>query len=513
MKSSNKDNWMKACDSELKSLEEKKVYSLVNRPDNRHVIGGKWVFKIKLGTSGEILKYKARYVAKGYTQEEGVDYKETFSPTGRPTSLRTIIAIASNYGWEVHQMDAVCAFLNSKLDEEIYMEQPEGYKKDGDKVCLLHKSLYGLKQSGRNWNKEVSQFLQSMDFVKTKEDECVYTRRKEEKITIIYVHVDNLAITGNYINEIKEQIQNRWKMEDLGIAHKIVGIQIERISTHSYCINQTQMIQELLNKHNIKENERAQTPFPQNSKLTKATAEEAETFRLKALPFRSVVMSIMYVALCTRPDICFATCALSRFLENPKQDHWDHLVHLLKYLNSTKTISIVYEQCGNMDCEGDQSWSIPDFYSDSDWAGDKITRRSTTGYVFMFMNGAISWRSRLQQTVALSSTEAEYRATTEAGQEVIWITGLLQSLGIKLKLPVTLRCDNLSTIHLSSRSIFHSRTKHIELHHHWIREQVEKGAIKLKHIPTNEMLADLLTKTLGKKMFIEFRSLIGLKGI
>lgn len=253
----------------------------------------------------------------------------------------------------------------------------------------------------------------------------------------------------------------------------------------------------------------ASTPLPADTHLSRASDAEAAAFANENLPYRNGVGSLMYLSQCSRPDISYAVGVLSQHLERPAKAHWNAFLHVLRYLRGTTQLFIEYSVSDNH-LQGNQSWSTPNGYSDADWAGNRDTRRSTTGYVFKFLGGALSWKSRLQPTVALSSTEAEYRATTEAGQEATWLQLLLKSFGFETTSPTTLHCDNLGAIHLTSKTIFHARTKHIEIQYHWIRELVKKGTVKLQHCPSAKMIADVLTKPLGKSTFQWLRKLIGL---
>ncbi|KAI7956600.1 hypothetical protein MJO28_003695 [Puccinia striiformis f. sp. tritici] len=457
-------------------MKEKGVYELDFKPPNKRLIRGRWVFKVKLNINNSISKYKSRYVAKGYTQIAGEDHGDTFSPTGKPASLRLMVAVAGKRKWKIHQMDAVAAFLNSDLDEEIYLEQPEGFDDGSGRVWKLKKSIYGLKQSARLWHIEVEKFLKEIGFDKTYGDECVFIRMKNRQSSIIYLHVDDMIITGDdkEIEDVKGQIKERWNMEDLGIAKRIVGIEIENLDDGSYKINQQSMIGSVLEKFYMTDCKPASTPFAPNTHLIKSTDNESAEFLKNNDRYRSAVGSIMYLAI------------------------------------STKNQSIIYRSDNGKNLEGDQSWETPECASDADWAGDRSSRRSTTGYIFKYLGGALSWRSRLQQTVALSSTEAEYRATTEAGQEIMWLCKLMKELNLIVELPITLKCDNLSAIYLASNPVYHSRSKHIEIEFHWIREKVEEGFIRLEYCKTTEMIADLFTKNLGKQSFKKLKKMIGL---
>lgn len=234
MKSEHKLEWKVACDKEIDSIMSKGVWSVVPRPRHKSVIKGRWVFKVKMKEDGTVLKFKARYVAKGFSQFEGVDYFETFSPTGKPSSFRVLVAIRAANGWEIEQMDAVGAFLNSVCKEEIYLELPDGYKTDGDNVSKLHRTLYGLKQSAREWHEDVCKFLVESGFLVSPANACIYTRTSPDqtRFSAVYVHVDYMAITGNEIESVKSRIANHWEMEDLGKASCVVGIQIRRSSKY-----------------------------------------------------------------------------------------------------------------------------------------------------------------------------------------------------------------------------------------------------------------------------------------
>lgn len=221
----------------------------------------------------------------------------------------------------------------------------------------------------------------------------------------------------------------------------------------------------------------------------------------------------MYLAQCTRPDLGHAVGVLSQHLERPGTLHWDAALHVLRYLRGTTNLGITYSAHARTTVAGMESKSCPVSHCDADWAGDQSTRRSTTGYVFTLAGGALSWRSRLQPTVALSSTEAEYRAITEAGQELLWLRKMMSRLGFEDPEPTTLQIDNLGAIHLTSKSVFHGRTKHIEIQYNWIRETVKAGDLQLQHCNTHQMVADILTKALGKAQFKKLRDQLGLSSI
>lgn len=411
-------------------------------------------------------------------------------------------------------MDAITAFLNGDLDEDLYLEQPEGFVEPGKEhmVCKLSKSIYGLRQSPKIWGDAVKDFLLSIGFNQCKVDPCTYFRSSGTSFSAIYLHVDDLAITGNEIEVVKQQIASRWEMEDLGVAKSVVGIHISRLDTHTYFINQSSMAKTVLKRFGFENLKSASTPLPVTSKLYRASDEEAEAFAQENKPYRSGVGSLMYLAMCTRPDLAHSVGVLSQHLERPGKQHWDALVHVFRYLKGTIHLGIKFNGVITDPVSGAKSQHFPTSLCDADWAGDPNTRRSTTGYVFKLAGGPLSWKSRLQPTVALSSTEAEYRAITEAGQELLWLRTMLEHYGFKDPNPTILQSNNLGAIHLTTKSIFHGRTKHIEIQHHWIREVVDQGSLTLKHCPTSIMTADLLTKCLGKSHFLRLRQELGLVG-
>lgn len=516
MNSVEKDLWIVACEKEHKSLMDKNVWKLVDLPPGKHALRGFWLFKKKLRSDGTIAKYKARFVVMGNLQREG-DYNETFSPTGKPSSLRLLIAMAAIHGWEIHQLDAVTAFLNGDLEEELYMFQPKGFVVKGkeSKVCRLLKSLYGLKQSPKVWYDSVVAYLVSIGFKQSKLDPCIYIREDSVLGTFVavYVHVDDMAVTGNDVGTFKAEVSSRWEMEDLGLAQTVVGIQITRLTHLSYSITQTALASSVLDRFNFNHLKPASTPLPGGFKLYQASDDEVQAFSLENVSYRSAVGSLMYLAQCTRPDLAYAVGVLSQHLEHPGRRHWDAVIHVFRYLTGTLNVGIVYSGEDSSTLAGQRSFSLPkpQAHCDSDWAGDRDSRRSTTGYIFKLAGGPLTWKSRLQPTVALSSTEAEYRAVTEAGQELLWLRNMMKLFGYEDKNPTVLGTDNMGAIHLTTKSTFHARTKHIEIQYHWIREVVNSGALVVQHVPTREMMADLLTKPLGKQQFHKLRLMLGMQ--
>lgn len=377
-------------------------------------------------------------------------------------------------------------------------------------MARLRKALYGLKQSAKCWNDEITEKFTKMKMTRNPLDHCIWYRNDEAGEILVYLHVDDMAVTGTNIQRFKDEVKLLWNIDDLGPAKRLVGIELVRLETGGYKIHQEASIVSVVEKFKMEDSKPFSTPVPGGIKVLKSSKSEKEEMLRRNLPYRSVVGSLMYIAIGTRPDISFAVGVLSQHLESPSLAHWNLAMHVLRYLNGTKSLGIHYEK-GDSQFNGTQSWVFPELFVDSDWGGDPNSRRSTTGYLFKLNGGAISWRSKLQSTVSLSSTEAEYRATTEAAQEAIWLRGILNFINVNHPTPTILCCDSQGAIDLSKKPVQHGRTKHIEVQCHWIREQVEKGIITLRHIPTEHMTADLLTKPLHPKKLIHFRSSSGLK--
>jgi transposase InsO family protein len=494
----NADRWQAAAQSEYDSLQNAGTYDLVQLPPGRTAIGCKWVFKTKLGSDGSVVKHKARLVAKGYSQKYGLDYEETYAPVVRYASLRALLALAAHHDWEVHHMDVKSAYLNGNLAEEIYMEQPEGFKVPGKEtmVCRLKKGLYGLKQAGRSWHQTIDPVLKGMRLIALGSDHCVYLHRVGSTVVIIALYVDDLFIFGTptpLINTFKKRLQTAFEMEDLGEAKFALGIEITRDrASRTLTISQRAYINSLIERFGQADSNAQATPVEPNTLLQKADASHtAQPNEIKL--YQSAVGALQYAASGTRPDISFAVSALSKYSSNPDSSHFAALKRLFRYLRGTSHYSITYKGMG------DKS-SQPQLlgYSDSDWANDRDDRRSVTGYAFLLSGGAISWSSKKQHTTAQSSTEAEYMAGAEAVKEAIWWRNFLSELGYNLTAPTILFSDNQSAIALAENPEHHARTKHIDVKYHLMREHIQRGTMTQRHVKGSDNPADVLTKALPR---------------
>ncbi|GAU35215.1 hypothetical protein TSUD_204910 [Trifolium subterraneum] len=498
------DVWKKAMKEEIEAIEKNNTWFLTDLPANKHQIAVKWVYKVKLDSNGSISKYKARLVAKGFLQKAGLDYQEVYAPVARIETIRLVIAIASVKKWSLSQMDVKSAFLNGPLDEEVYVAQPPGFEKKGSEgmVYKLNKALYGLKQAPRAWNKRIDSFLIQIGFKKSAVEHGLYVKHNASSLEVLIVclYVDDLLITGSNDSDIakfKGTMHSEFDMTDMGKLSYFLGLQFDE-TAQGILLHQKKYVKELLLKFNMLGCNPAVTPIEVNPRLELDDTGE----NVNSTLYRQMVGSLRY--LCnSRPDLSFAVGVVSRFVESPKQSHMVAVKRILRYVQGTMEFGVLFPN--NIS----NSVNKLEGFSDSDWCGDHVDRRSTTGYIFKFLHAPISWCSKKQPVIALSSCEAEYIACAFAACQGIWLESLLKDIQVELTEPIQLLVDNKSAINLAKNPISHGRSKHIETRFHFIREQVNNGRIVLKHCPTEVQEADILTKGLKHDRFIKLRSKIG----
>ena len=490
-------------ETEIKSLKENDVWELAELPKGKKTVGSKWVYKVKTGADGSVERYKARLVAQGYTQKYGTDYNETFCPVVRLESLRALIALSVQFGLQLHQVDVTTAFLNGELEEEVYMQQPKGFIRKGEEhlVCKLKKSIYGLKQSPRCWNTALDEQLKEMGFVQSTSDPCIYADEGGDSF-FIGVYVDDIVLAGSNlerIRNVKEILSQKFDIKDMGKLHYFLGIEVlQKQKTGDIWIGQSNYTENLLKKCNMQDSKPVSTPADASQKLVNAAdGEEC----VKQQQYQSIVGSLLYLSVSSRPDITYSVSTLAKFSSQPNKQHWTALKRVLRYLKGTVHYGITYTRKSSKECVG---------YSDADWAGDLDDRKSTSGYLFQVSGGAVTWRSKKQSCVALSTAEAEYMALSSAAQEAVWLRQLMAELGQPPETATTIFEDNQSPIAMTKNPQFHGRAKHIAIKYHFIREQVSNGMIELKYCPTNQMLADMFTKALSREQFSKLRSQAGI---
>eukprot|EP00253_Pinus_taeda_P027298 PITA_27298 len=386
---------------ENNSIMVNDVWEVVLRPQDRLVVGSRWIYKVKYAADGSVEKYKARFMAKGYAQKEGIDYEETFAPVARYTSIRTTISLVAQMGWEIHKMDVKTTFLNGVIEDEVYIKQPEVFETHEKKYHVC-----GLKK----------------DSLEAEEGEIFLGQ-------------------GRYARPMATPMTTNWKNIDA-----------------------------------------------------------SEDKDVDPTLYRQLIGSRMYLVN-TRPDICYTVNTLSQFMVEPKRAHWVVTKLVLRYIQGTIEHGLLYTRGNDIRLSG---------FTDADWAGSSVDRKSTIGYCFNIGSRMTSWCSRKQKFVALSSAEAEYMVASTTSCEAIWLRKLLVNLLRRRMEATRIMCDNQSCIKLSENPVFHDRSKHIDIRCHFVRDRVQRGALWFRYTPTGEQVADILTKALGRTKFVHFREKMGM---
>ncbi|KAM1701493.1 hypothetical protein ACFXTN_024755 [Malus domestica] len=478
---------------EFVSLQKQGTWELVPPPVDRNVIGSKWVYKIKKDQDGKVSRYKARLVAQGYSQEQGLDYDETFSPVVRHTTVRLVLSLAAMKGWELRQLDVKNAFLHGELQEEVFMKQPQGFQdpQHPNHVCKLLKSLYGLKQAPRAWNAKFTSYLPSLDFQSSHSDPSLFVKVCGTDVVILLLYVDDIIITGSsfsLIQQVIAELSSVFYMKDMGKLTYFLGLQITYKDNGDIFINQSKYVTDLLSKAGMINCRPCSTPSKPHTQLLK---DEGEPLADPTV-YRSLVGALQYLTF-TRPDIAYAVNYACQFMTTPTEAHFCLVKRILRYLKGTWQCGLTYSAQDNMDLFA---------YSDADWAADINTRRSTTGYIVFLGSNPVSWQSKKQGSVSRSSTDAEYKALANAAADVAWIRLVLKDLHMFLPSVPLVHCDNLSTLALCSNPVFHTRIKHLDTDFHFVRERVQKGDLQVHYIPTEAQIADVLTKGLHSPLFV-----------
>ena len=497
------DYWKEAVRSEMDSIIANGTWEVTERPYGCKPVGCKWVFKKKLRPDGTIEKYKARLVAKGYTQKENEDFFDTYSPVARLTTIRVLLSLAASHGLLVHQMDVKTAFLNGELDEEIYMDQPDGFVVEGQegKVCKLLKSLYGLKQAPKQWHEKFDKTLTSAGFAVNEADKCVYYRHGGGEGVILCLYVDDILIFGTnleVINEVKSFLSQNFDMKDLGVADVILNIKLIR-GENGITLLQSHYVEKILNRFGYIDSKPSPTPYDPSLLLRKN-----KRIARNQLEYSQIIGSLMYLASATRPDISFAVSKLSRFTSNPGDDHWRALERVMRYLKGTVELGLHYTGYP----------AVLEGYSDSNWISDVDEIKATSGYVFTLGGGAVSWRSCKQTILTRSTMEAELTALDTATVEAEWLRDLLMDLPIVEKpVPaILMNCDNQTVIvKVNSSKDNMKSSRHVKRRLKSVRKLRNSGVITLDYIQTARNLADPFTKGLSRNVIDNASKEMGLR--
>jgi hypothetical protein len=480
-----------AVNKELENMEQLNVFKPIKSiPKGVNIVSCKWVFKYKWDFNGNILVRKARLVARGFTQKFGIDYLLTFSPTLKHDSLRIIIAIAVQKNFKIFQLDINAAYLNADLSEDIYMRPPQGHPLYNKVYFKLNKALYGLKQAGREWNEKLDSTLLEMKFRRLNSEPCIYVKENKLKeiICILTVYVDDILLIGkeNVIINIKEQIKMNYNIKYIGEVDFVIGIKFERQSD-GYIIHQRGYLRELLNKFRLTNCAPVRNMKPLENKELR-NKKFNETF------YRSAIGNLLYLAICTRPDILFSVNQAARKSKNPTMEDWINIEKIFKYLKGTENYGIKFSKNSSLK-----------IFVDADYAGDIDTRKSTSGFLMMMGDAPTSWYSKLQHCVATSTAESEYYSVSECAKHSLWYMNLLNELNINLNY-VIINVDNKATIYNCQNHSINAKSKHIDIKYHHIRDLVKKDKIRLKYIKSENNLADGFTKYLNNSLMDKFRN-------
>jgi hypothetical protein len=514
--SSEREYWIAGARKEIKSLKDLQVFVLVPRssvPLGQQPMRGKLVCKCKRDDSGQVVRYKVRYIAKGYAQRHSVNYDKTTAPTTCLESFRLILHLAASLGWDIHQFDIKTAFLHGVLPpEEInYMEQPLGFEEPGKKgwVMQLIKSIYGMKQASHIWNKTFHDTVCSWGFHRMKKDWCVYRCVSDTRTTVFALHVNDIIATSSSEEETKQfkaDLKSCWEISNLGPAKFALGIAITcNPLTKTISISQSTFIDRLLEKFKQTNAHPCDTPMITSLQLIQPnklipTPPDVVNW-MQRTPYHELVDSLNYLAVTIHPDIAFAVGRLAAFLNCYRSEHWQAAIHVLRYVKGTRLLSLVLG--------GDASLSLSG-YSDFDYANCVDTSRSISGYFFSLGTGVILWSSKKQKHAAVSSCYAEYIALHHSGKELIFLSELLEELGHPPSFSVRLHCDNNAARFLAEDQSHHANVKHFRVRYHSIRDLIKEGLAHVARVHSSHNVADIFMKALAHVDFECFCQMLGL---
>jgi hypothetical protein len=421
-------------------------------------------------------------------------------------TIRVVIAEAVRKKWKLRQMDVKSAYLNGYLKEEVYMEQPDGYDDGTKRACRLIKTLYSLKQSGREWNEELNKRLTRIGFKRLVSDPCAYRKEMNTHVQIVTVWVDDLMLFTNderAMVNLRRELEDSFEITDLGEPSKIVGIEITINDRNGEVkLTQERYIEAILKKHGLENANKVAVPMDPKIRFEKA--ESSTDPRDKSNAYASLIGSLMFAAVATRPDIAFPVFRLAAYTADPSLQHWTAAKKILRYLAGTKQEGITYRPSDKPD-----NAPIITGYSDASFAShDDMT--SISGYVFLSGGSAITWGSKKQLSTSLSTTESEYTCLADAAREAIWLHNLYRELGMEIRKPIMIYGDNQGALAIANNPQYHKRTKHFDIKNHFIREKIRDRSITIEYCPTQDMTADMFTKPLPKEKFSKHKSELGM---
>ncbi|KAJ9561842.1 hypothetical protein OSB04_007002 [Centaurea solstitialis] len=463
--------WVEAMQDELIQFDRNHVWTLVPLPNRKSTIGTKLVFRNKKDEQGVVVRNKARLVAQGYCQEEGIDYEETFAPVARLEAIRIFLAFAAHRGFKVFQMDVKSAFLIGKLKEEVYVKQPSGFEsvKYPNHVYFLDKAMYGLKQAPRAWYERLSTFLTSNDFHRGTTDITLFYKKHDDDILLFQIYVDDIIFGSTNISMCKafeSLMYKEFEMSMMGELTFFLGLQVKQ-SSEGIFINQSKYVHDLLKKYQLHDASPMRTPMAPECKL-----------------YRGIIGSLLYL-IASRPDIMFSTCICARYQANPKESHLSAVKRILRYLKKHHLLASSTHYTHLL------TW----------WPTQTLTMDDSTSGSCQFLGGKlVSWSSKKENCVSTTTAEAEYVATASCCSQALWMQTQLRDYGYSHdKIPIM--CDSKSAISISANPVQHSKTKHIDIRYHFFKHHVEEGNVEMYFVTTEHQLADLFTKALDEKRF------------
>lgn len=528
--------WRDALNKEFRNLVRLNVFKARDRRKGQNrPLSVRHVLKAKTDQNGDISEYKIRTVIRGFEQREGIDFNETYAAVSKAPTWRILLTIAASLDWEIDQVDVVAAFLNGNLEEQVLIEIPEGFKEfldkypnentigfdhDRDQVLEVYKSLYGLKQAPRQWQKRLTTVLTGLGFHQLITDNAIYTHYTKK--VIIGTYVDDLLIMGpnrDVVNSMKDELKREFEIKDLGMASYYLGVRITRNRPQRYLLlSQEAYNQRCLEELGVDDLKPAATPLATGS-LVLATPNQDQATAEAIYNYQSGVGRLMYSMTQTRPDLAFLLSVISRYSHNPSTNNEKLLGHSFRYLTKTKNFAL---KIGRPDRPIQIQWNNKDFRSDipnkqsldvvawvdSDWKGDRATGKSTFGFIVQINDSTVHWRSKRTDRVMASTTEAEYHGVYQAMKALLWIRNLL----FELRIPAsyTIKCDNQGAVKLTKNPEFHQRTGHIPIDEHFVRNEIASKRVTIDWVPTNDQLADGLTKPLASNRHNTMTSRLGL---
>ncbi|CAI7748120.1 unnamed protein product [Closterium sp. NIES-53] len=497
------EKWKQSVKEEYDFLLENEMWELCELPPGKKAISSKLIFKHKYGPEGELTRYKSRLVAKGFQQTKGKDFDEIFATVGKGTTLRMMLEMAANRGWRIKQIDITTTFLNGIILEELYMQQPEGLDDGSGRVCRLKNAIYGLKQAPRAWYHKLEETLLTGGFKKSECDHRLFLLQEKNEFLMLLVYVDDILLFSELsamIERVEDLLEMLFKCSKMGVVKYYLGMHVEReLDKGVLRLHQRKYCEGLAEKYGLQDGGKPATLVPLGFTVEPCANQEVVGESDRKL-FHSMVGALNYAANHTRPDIAFATSRLASVVSCPSHEQLEAAKRLVRYMSATASVGLEYSAVRQR-----QQWGVADLgkgemlltcYTDASFNSVKADGTSIGGYVCLFGGGAVSWRSKKQNEVGLSSCETEYMALHHGAKEVVWLRRLLEEIGVCQREPTMMFCDNESAVKLAKNACLHGLTKNIRPNWHWTRRLQDKE-VRLETLKTHQQAADILTKRLA----------------